>query len=297
MRYGRTDNEEFMPDPRDLTDREILEALVNLGIEITIDDFKVEALSAGSPEVLAGNWAYMYRVGSAEEEAFLYGAIFELWKRHLGYQKKTSDILAEFIDDIINTYEESPEEHGQFFLLNVYERIREFYHKLLIEDGTPDIELYSELSWQARHDFEGFLLSLPHDLARNGLIDEAVHIGRWFAELSSRPDNFLRDTGCILAEAGRREDAILQVEENILRFSDNIWVVINAGDAMYSLGEKKSAERYFLRAKEMAETKNDKMGVLERLLDLYSEMGLVEKAEAIEMEIKVLTLPRGKVDE
>lgn len=294
MRHGMTDDEGFTPDPRDLTDGEILEKLSEGGIEITLDDFKAEAMKAGSPEMLAGNWAYMYGVRSGEEDSFLYSAVFELWRRHLGYEKRTPEIVSDFIDDIINTYEDSPEAHEQYFLLNIYERVREFYHKLLKEDGSPDIDLYNDMTWYARNDFEGFLLSIPHELSQHGLTDQAVNIGRWFAAFSSQPQNFLRDTACILADAGRREEAIMQIEENLMRFPADMWVIINAGDAMYSLGDKESAERHYLKAKKMAVTRSDNMVVLERLLDLYRELGMQNRALIIEDEIKALDLPLRK---
>ena len=294
MRHGMTDDEGFTPDPRDLTDGEILEKLSEGGIEITLDDFKSEAMKAGSPEMLAGNWAYMYGVRSGEEDSFLYSAVFELWRRHLGYEKRTPEIVSDFIDDIINTYEDSPEAHEQYFLLNIYERVREFYHKLLKEDGSPDIDLYNDMTWYARNDFEGFLLTIPHELSQHGLTDQAVNIGRWFAAFSSQPQNFLRDTACILADAGRREEAIMQIEENLMRFPEDMWVIINAGDAMYSLGDKESAERYYLKAKKMAVTRSDNMVVLERLLDLYRELGMKNRALIIEDEIKALDLPLRK---
>src|SRR3990170_5016831 len=294
MRHGITDDEGFMPDPRDLTDEEILKRLSDEGIEITIDDFKAEAMKAGSPEMLAGNWAYMFGAWSAEEDTFLYSAIFELWKRHLGYDKRTPEIIAEMIDEIFNTYEESPEAHEQYFMLNIYERVREFYHKLLKEDGSPNIDLYNDMTWYARNDFEGFLLSIPHELSQHGLTDQAVNIGRWFAAFSSQPQNFLRDTACILADAGRREEAIMQIEENLMQFPADMWVIINAGDAMYSLGDKESAERHYLKAKKMAVTRSDNMVVLERLLDLYRELGMQNRALIIEDEIKALDLPLRK---
>ena len=294
MRHGMTDDEGFTPDPRDLTDGEILEKLSEGGIEITIDDFKAEAMKAGSPEMLAGNWAYMYGVRSGEEDSFLYSAVFELWRRHLGYEKRTPEIVSDFIDDIINTYEDSPEAHEQYFLLNIYERVREFYHKLLNEDGSPDIDLYNDMTWYARNDFEGFLLTIPHELSQHGLTDQAVNIGRWFAAFSSQPQNFLRDTACILADAGRREEAVMQIEENLMRFPADMWVIINAGDAMYSLGDKESAERHYLKAKKMAVTRSDNMVVLERLLDLYRELGMKNRALIIEDEIKALDLPLRK---
>ncbi len=294
MRHGRSDDEGFMPDPGDLTDEEILEKLSEGGIEITLDDFRAEAMKAGSPEMLAGNWAYMYGVRGADEDSFLYGAIFELWRRHLGYEKRTPEVLAEFIDDIINSYEESPEAHEQYFLSNTYERIREFYHKLLKEDGSPDVDLYNDLTWYAHNDFDGFLLSIPHELSQHGMTDEAVNIGRWFAAFSSQPQNYLRDAACILADAGRREEAVMQIEENILRFPEDMWVIINAGDAMYSLGDKESAGRFFLRAKKMAVARSENMVVLERLLDLYRELGMKERALVIEDEIRSLDLPLRK---
>lgn len=294
MRHGMTDDEGFTPDPRDLTDGEILEKLSEGGIEITLDDFKAEAMKAGSPEMLAGNWAYMYGVRSGEEDSFLYSAVFELWRRHLGHEKRTPEIVSDFIDDIINTYEDSPEAHEQYFLLNIYERVREFYHKLLKEDGSPDIDLYNDMTWYARNDFEGFLLTIPHELSQHGLTDQAVNIGRWFAAFSSQPHNFLRDTACILADAGRRDEAIMQIEENLMRFSADMWVIINAGDAMYSLGDKESAERHYLKAKKMAVTRSDNMVVLERLLDLYRELGMQNRALIIEDEIKALDLPLRK---
>jgi len=294
MRHGMTDDEGFTPDPRDLTDGEILEKLSEGGIEITLDDFKSEAMKAGSPEMLAGNWAYMYGVRSGEEDSFLYSAVFELWRRHLGYEKRTPEIVSDFIDDIINTYEDSPEAHEQYFLLNIYERVREFYHKLLKEDGSPDIDLYNDMTWYARNDFEGFLLTIPHELSQHGLTDQAVNIGRWFAAFSSQPQNFLRDAACILADAGRREEAIMQIEENLMRFPADMWVIINAGDAMYSLGDKESAERHYLKAKKMAVTRSDNMVVLERLLDLYRELGMQNRTLIIEDEIKALDLPLRK---
>ena len=294
MRHGMTDDEDFTPDPRDLSDGEILKRLSAEGIEITIDDFKAEAMKAGSPAKLAGNWVHLFGAWSTEEDTFLYSAIVELWRRHLGYEKRTPEIVAEFIDDIFNTYEESPEAHEQYFLLNIYERVREFYHKLLKEDGSPDIDLYNDLTWYARNDFDGFLLSIPHELSRHGLTDQAVNIGRWFSALSGQPQNFLRDTACILADAGRREEAMMQIEENIMRFPEEMWVIINAGDAMYSLGEKESAERYFLRAKKMVVTRSDHMVVLERLLDLYRELGMKDRALVIEDEIRALDLPLRK---
>jgi len=273
-------------DIKDMTDREILAELSSIGIETTIEEFKEEALQAGSPSELANGWKAYLRKRTRED--FLYEAAFELWKRHLG-DVKCPEMMAVFIDETINMYMERPNEHDRLSLLNIYERIEEFYNDLLDEEGIPDSDLYNRLTLLAYNDIESFLLSFPFELARQGLVDEAVNIDRWFADLSSQPSNFLRDMGCILAEAGRRQEALLQIEENLERFPDDLWVIINAGDAMCSLGDKEMGEKFFLKAYGMAKSKDDKAGVLERMIDLYKEMGMTEKAQACEAEYRALT--------
>ncbi|MBI5192970.1 MAG: hypothetical protein HZA08_05950 [Nitrospirae bacterium] len=269
-------------DIRDMTDKEIIIKLKNLGILISVEDFKGEALKAGSPTDLADYWKVLFGIRNSNEE-FLYDATFELWRRHLS-DVKCPEMLALFIDETVNMYVDKPYEHDRFSILNIYERIKDFYQGLIKEDGMPDVDLYNRLTLLSYNDFEAFLINIPFQLARQGFVDEAVNVGRWFGELSSQPENFLRDTGCILAEAGRRGEALLQIDENLLRFPNDNWVVINAGDAMYSLGEKEGAEKFYLRAYNIAREQYDKAGVIERLIDLYKELGLTDKVEAFEKE-------------
>jgi uncharacterized protein YecA (UPF0149 family) len=64
--------------------------------------------------------------------------------------------------------------------------------------------------------------------------------------------------------------------------------VINAGDAFYSLGNKR-AEEFFIKAYEMAgDSKYDKAGALERLIDFYRWQGMEEKARIFEEEYRAL---------
>ena len=273
-------------DIREMTDIEIIDELSSIGIETTIDEFKEEAISTGSPTELANMWKTYLKKRARED--FLYEAAFELWRRHLS-DVKCPEMLAVFIDETINMYLEKPEEHDHASLQNIYDRIKEFYNNLLSEDQTPDFELFNWLTLLAYNDIEGFLLSFPFELARHGFVDEAVNIDRWFADISSQPQNFLRDMGCILAEAGRRQEAFLQIEENLERFPNDVWVIINAGDAMDSLEEKERAEKLYLKAYGMAGSRYDKADVIQRLIEFYREAGIMEKAEAYEAEYKALT--------
>ncbi|MGB9716565.1 MAG: SEC-C metal-binding domain-containing protein [Thermodesulfovibrionales bacterium] len=276
-----------MNDIKEMTDQEILEALKEIGIETSIKDFKEAALRAGEPSALADNWADMYKIRGLAED-FLYEVAFEFWKRHLS-DVKCAEVVRDFVSDIIS-YEGKIRIHNRDSMLKIYKGIEKFYQYCLKEDGSPDIEFYNSVKEEGLYDIEYFLLDMPFRFARYGLIDEAVNVGRWFSELSKQPEAFLRDTGCILAEAGRREEAIQQIEENLRRFPDDVWIIINAGDALYALGDKRS-EDYFLKAYEMAEEEFEKLGALERLISFYNWQEIDEKADKYEKEYRELSEP------
>lgn len=271
---------------KDMTDEEIIKWLENMGIAVSVEEFKEEALKAGSPTDLADYWKVLFGLRNNKED-FLYEASFELWRRHLS-DVKCPEMMALFIDETVNMYMDKPYEHDRLSLLKIYERIKEFHQDLLKEDGSTDADLYNRLTLLTCNDFEAFLVTIPCQFTRKGLVDEAIDIGRWFANLSSQPENFMRDAGCILADAGRRGEALLQVDENLQRFPHDIWVIINAGDALCAIGEKERAEKVFMKAYEMAEKQYDKAGVIERLIDLCRETGRMEKAAAYEKEFNDL---------
>lgn len=277
----------FMPDIREMTDSEIFAELGSLGVVTSPEKFRDDALDVGTPTALADEWMDLFDITEPENEDFIFEATYELWRRHLR-DVKCPEMTAEFIDETVEMYWERPEGHNRESLLNIFERIKEFYLGLFTEEGIPDIDLYNEITWHAHNDFEEFFLSVPRDLAIQGLVDEAVSIERWFAGFSSRPENFLRDAGCLLADAGKREEALAQIEENLRRFPANIWIVINAGDAMWSLNETRSAEDFFLKALGIATDKYDKLVVFERLIDIYRETGEMEKTEKLNIEYKSL---------
>lgn len=272
---------------KDMTDQEILDSLKEIVIETSIDGFKEAAIKARKPSSLADKWADMFKVKGPAED-FLYEVVFDFWKRHLP-DVKCPEIIQDLLHDII-AYEEGIRIHNRDTMLKIYRGIERFYRDCIKEDGTLDIEFYNEVIEDGYYDIEWFLSEMPFRFARYGLIDEAINIGRWFAGLSEQPENFLRDTGCILAEAGRKEEAIKQIEDNLRKFPDDVWVIINAGDALYALGDKRS-EDHFFKAYKMAEKEYDKLGVLERLISFYRWQEITEKADKYEEEYRALSEP------
>ncbi|MGB0092316.1 MAG: hypothetical protein WBP81_07260, partial [Solirubrobacteraceae bacterium] len=109
----------------------------------------------------------------------------------------------------------------------------EVFAELMITDGISD-------TW---------LIELPMALAWGELVDEAVRVGDALAELDGdNPAMFASDVAVILAEAGRGEEALERVEQNLRRFPDDLWTQIHAGDVHLALSDRSSAEQAFRAA-------------------------------------------------
>ena len=135
-----------------------------------------------------------------------------------------------------------------------------------------------------------WLIELPMALAVGGLVDEAVAVGDALAELDQ--DNsamFASDVAVILAEAGRGQQALDRVEQNLRRFPDDVWTHIHAGDVRLALTDQTSAERAFRDAITVARSQGDASGIAdanERLARLLGDQpGREQEAVAAEREM------------
>lgn len=103
-----------------------------------------------------------------------------------------------------------------------------------------------------------WLTSLVFDLGRAGLGDEAVMVGDALArvdpDLAATLDG---DVAVALAEAGMAERARARVESNLVRWPDDFWVRLHAGDALIVLGDIGAATAHFEVALNMADDTDD----------------------------------------
>ncbi len=126
-----------------------------------------------------------------------------------------------------------------------------------------------------------WMLALPFQLAWAGLVDEAATLAARFSEVTTA-DNFLPDRALILAKAGRRDDALAQLTENLLRFPDDPWVIIKSGDVYETLGDNEQAERLYRQGLDLAgEDQYTRLGALERLFPLLDDAGRSEEANVL----------------
>jgi hypothetical protein len=154
--------------------------------------------------------------------------------------------------------------------------------------GTPDV--FAELMISDGIG-DTWLIELPMTLAWRGLVDEAVKAGDALAELDH--DNramFANDVAVILAEAGRGDEALQRVEQNLRRFHDDLWTQMHAGDVHLALSDRSRAEQAFRDALAMARAHGDASGIAdanERLVRLLAgQPGREQEANAAAQEMQ-----------
>lgn len=190
--------------------------------------------------------------------------------------------FTEELDDKLRSYESLQGELYKESLREQYAMAKRFYEFLLKPDGTPDSRLFEDITMSMDADVMGWIVELPFALSdHGGMVDEAVEICNLFAELHS-PDNFFGDMTVILAEAGRREEALERISKNLERFPDDAWVIIKSGDAYRTLKETDKAFELYNRAYGMTSPLTyDRDGVLERLVPLLKELGREAEANTV----------------
>ncbi len=136
---------------------------------------------------------------------------------------------------------------------------------------------------------DAWLTDLPMALAHAGLVDEAVSVGDALAALDGEEQAmFANDVAVILAEAGRGEDALARVEQNLRRFPDDLWTQIHCGDVHLALSDRQGAEQAFRDALAIAKAHGDAPGIADandRLAALLGEQpGREQEAAAAAQE-------------
>ena len=105
-----------------------------------------------------------------------------------------------------------------------------------------------------------WLVPLPLELAGKGLPREGATLALAWSEIEEA-ENFLGDRAVILAEAGFGDEAREQIDENLKRFPDDVWVQIKMGDAYRELKDLSAAENQYRKSLKMAESNYDRDGV------------------------------------
>jgi uncharacterized protein YchJ len=145
------------------------------------------------------------------------------------------------------------------------------------------------------------LLDLPLDLSAAGRHEQALQVARAVAFID---DELARaDSAIVLARAGRRSEALAQLETNLGSAKDKSFVEAKAGDAHRALGDLAAAEAYYRQSLTLAETELDRSQATLRLVSCLLDAGRPEEANRLLSEERRLrdagtpvTPPAGRND-
>ncbi len=123
------------------------------------------------------------------------------------------------------------------------------------------------------------LLDLPRSLSLVGETELALALARAMTFID--PELMKGDVAVILAEAGRRDEALAEVDALLTDAHDVALVEAKAGDTYRALGDHPAAEAYYRRALEAAKAPSERLHALLRLVACLTDSGREAEAAAL----------------
>jgi uncharacterized protein YecA (UPF0149 family) len=143
-----------------------------------------------------------------------------------------------------------------------------------------DEEALHELDkWSQERELLPRLSELPLGLVSAGELDSALAVARAFTFAAAEPFN--ADIAIILAESGKRNEAIAQIESNLKQFPESFATIIKSGEALEALGDLVAAEAYYRTAMTLADDETEEDEAFNQLLALLEDMGRFEEMDAL----------------
>jgi len=251
------------------TTGEIVGALAALGIEATEPQFRELAAARGKVEAIAEAWE---QGGDLPQkwEHITYFAARALWPRWAPDLFAPEVFLHEHFPDLL-LFDEFPtnREAGRAH----WRAARATLDLVAPPDGTHRADLFEQLDVHAGYDLGWWMGELPTALAdpEVGMVAEAVELCRRMAPVSEA-EHYLGALGVVLIESGQRDEAYQQVQENLARFPEGVWVRIKAGDVYARAGEPVRAEALYREAYDLTDAalpSRERYDAVQRLLALY----------------------------
>jgi predicted Zn-dependent protease len=145
-----------------------------------------------------------------------------------------------------------------------------------------------KLSELTRRDLRSMLADLPLALARAQRVDEGAELALTLSFID--PAHFLGDRAILLAEAGRKEQALEQVTDNLASLPGDAWVQIKAAKVHSLLDDPARAEALVRAALTQPTDDATRDSAVDGLLELLDGQGRSAEAKAL------LAAERGRLD-
>src|SRR5574341_8834 len=261
---------------------QVVETLAKLGIQTDAARFRELATTHGKIEGIVAEWLAHCLAADVWEE-YPWVAAQALWARWAPDIFSPDVFVEQHLDlDLIEEDDPQTPEEGQHH----WQMAQAVMDVVAPREGLVQPDVLQQLNESSALVVDFWVANLPLSLERVGMVDEALEICARMAPVYE-PENFLSDRADILARAGRREDALQQLEANLEQFPDDFWVRISAGDVHMELGDLAMAETAYRQALEMAhEPDPQRDAAEERLANLLRQAGRGTEAEALVGEVK-----------
>jgi tetratricopeptide (TPR) repeat protein len=258
---------------------EIVAKLGSLGIQADLATFRALAGAHGTVDGIAEEWGAKSTATGLWKD-YLWIAARALWPRWTP-DLFSMDVLAKEHfsgEGVFDPDLENPEER-----LRLWRRARAVMDLVAPREGPPRPDLMEEVSDHVEMDVDVWLAELPFTLADVGMVDEALEIGARMAAVRDA-NLYLAGRAVILAKAGRREEALRQLEMNLAQLPDDPWIRLKAGDAYKALGDLGSAEAMYRRTMVMTDAGGRiaaRGDAVLKLADVLHEVGRCDEADAL----------------
>lgn len=161
-------------------------------------------------------------------------------------------------------------------------------------------EGFEELAGRFDHELDEWLLNLPADLARAGMVEQAVRVADAVSGADERYEgNYACDPARILIEAGRTGVARARVQANLRRFGESPYTWMTSGESLVALGDLEGARGAYEKAAEVVEERDDPTEVsdaLEQLASFFDEhRGAKSRVGRACQRVRVTQDPEGWV--
>lgn len=153
-----------------------------------------------------------------------------------------------------------------------------------------DKQLFFRLDdWLLERSLAVRLLDLPLALMHVQELERAATVARALVFVDR--ELMQGDLAIVLATAGRREEALAQLSQNLEQAEDAVLVEAKAGEAHRALGDLPAAEAYFRRSLAEAKTSTERLEALIRIAGCLHDQGreaeaneVLSRAQALETE-------------
>jgi uncharacterized protein YecA (UPF0149 family) len=157
----------------------------------------------------------------------------------------------------------------------------------LLSALAQDSALFFRLDeWLLERSLSVRLLDLPIELSHVGEFERGVALARALVFVDR--ELMLGDLAIVLAKAGRREEALAQIAQNLDAAEDAALVEAKAGETYRALGDLPAAEAYFRRSLVEAKTPNERMQALIRIAGCLIDQGRNAEANEIMSQTRKL---------